>query len=64
MGPRLLGRREPFDPPGAPITVALRGLGVENRGRRDAFLVAGLDRYRTTEQWLDADTVVEPRDGA
>jgi hypothetical protein len=50
-GPMLLGRHEPFSPDLAPISVALRELGVVARGRRDEFLVAGLGRHRRTEDW-------------
>lgn len=51
LGPLLLGPREPFDPETAPISLALAEVGVAGRGRRDAFLVAGLDRCRATEDW-------------
>lgn len=50
-GPLLLGRNEPFPGDGAPIAVALHGIGVRAAGRRDEFLVAGLDRHRRTAQW-------------
>lgn len=50
-GPILLGRHEPFSAEMAPISVALRDLGVVARGRRDEFLVAGLGRHRRTEDW-------------
>lgn len=51
-GPMLLGRNEPFSADAAPISVALRELGVIARGRRDEFLVAGLGRHRRTEDWV------------
>ncbi len=50
-GPLLLGPTEQFVAREAPIAVALRALGVIARGRRDEFLVAGLDRFRSTEDW-------------
>lgn len=50
-GPMLLGRQEPFSPDVAPISVALRDVGVAARGRHDEFLVAGLGRHRRTEDW-------------
>ncbi|TCK24804.1 hypothetical protein [Pseudonocardia endophytica] len=50
-GPLLLGPTEQFVARDAPIAVALRALGVMARGRRDGFLVAGLDRFRSTEDW-------------
>ena len=50
-GPLLLGAREEFRATSAPACVVLRGLGVRAQGRRDEFLVAGLSRYRRTEQW-------------
>lgn len=52
LGPMLLGRQEPFSSDTAPISVALRRLGVPTRGRRDEFLVAGLDRCRRTGEWM------------
>jgi hypothetical protein len=52
LGPLLLGRHEVFSTRTAPISVALRHLGVVARGRRDEFVVAGLNRYRRTEDWL------------
>ncbi|HEY4007660.1 MAG TPA: hypothetical protein VGM60_21105 [Pseudonocardia sp.] len=51
LGPLLLGRHEVFCPDTAPISVALRTLGVTAAGRRDEFVVAGLDRCRSTAQW-------------
>ncbi|MGD9529107.1 hypothetical protein [Pseudonocardia sp.] len=51
VGPRLLGRGEPFPGSAAPVSVALRALGVRARGRRDEFVVAGLGRHRSTEDW-------------
>lgn len=50
-GPHLLGPTEEFVAHDAPVAVALRALGVIARGRRDEFLVAGLDRFRSTEDW-------------
>lgn len=50
-GPLLLGPTEQFVARDAPIAVALRTLGVIARGRRDEFLVAGLDRFRSTDAW-------------
>lgn len=50
-GPLLLGPTERFVARDAPIAVALRALGVIARGRRGEFLVAGLDRFRSTEDW-------------
>lgn len=50
-GPLLLGRTEVFVGRDSPIAVALRALGVLARGRRDEFLVAGLDRFRSTDAW-------------
>lgn len=53
-GPLLLGRTEQFVAHDSPIAVALRSLGVLARGRRDEFLVAGLDRFRSTEAWCQS----------
>jgi hypothetical protein len=53
-GPQLLGRQETFATASAPISVALRALGVAAQGRRDEFLVAGLGRHRRTTDWTDA----------
>jgi hypothetical protein len=50
-GPLLLGPTEKFVAREAPIAVALRALGVMSRGRRNEFLVAGLDQCRSTEDW-------------
>ncbi|MGE3287489.1 MAG: hypothetical protein AB7J32_15490 [Pseudonocardia sp.] len=52
VGPLLLGREEPFPGAAAPVSVALRALGVRARGRRDEFVVAGLGRHRRTEDWV------------
>lgn len=52
-GPLLLGRREVFSPESAPISTALRMLGVPARGRRDEFVLAGLGRHRRTAEWLN-----------
>lgn len=51
LGPLLLGRSEEFVSRTAPITQALRRLGVTRRGRDDEFVVAGLGRYRRTAEW-------------
>lgn len=51
LGPLLLGRSEPFVPGQAPISLALRAVGVGGHGRRDEFVIAGLGRYRRTEDW-------------
>ena len=51
VGPLLLGRQEVFESATAPISVALRTLGVAAAGRRDEFVVAGLGRYRRTADW-------------
>jgi hypothetical protein len=32
---------------------ALRQLGIKRKGEFDEFLTLGLDRYRSTEEWLD-----------
>jgi hypothetical protein len=51
LGPLLLPRTEPFPTVGgAPISVALRRLGVVRRGRRDEIVAVGLDRCRRTEE--------------
>lgn len=52
LGPLLLGRNEPFVAAEAPITQALRMLGVQSRGRLDEFVAAGLGRRRRTEDWI------------
>jgi hypothetical protein len=51
VGPLLLGRHEVFSSAIAPISVALRALGVTATGRRDEFVVAGLGRCRSTHEW-------------
>jgi hypothetical protein len=53
-GPLLLGRQEAFAPGSAPISVALRILGVTAPGRLDEFVVAGLGRHRRTRDWIAA----------
>ena len=50
-GPLLLGPQEEFSRELAPISIALRALGVQAAGRRDAFVVAGLGRHRRTADW-------------
>jgi len=62
-GPRLLVPGEPFpvsDGPygGSPIVLALRYLGVEAVGRHDEFVVLGLGRHRSTEDWCTAWSAV------
>jgi hypothetical protein len=54
IGPVLLGRREFFSSEIAPLSVALRALGVCAIGRRDEFVVAGLGRHRSTGAWARA----------
>lgn len=54
-GPLLLGRQEEFVAASAPISVALRTLGVAAAGRRDEFVVAGLGRHRRTADWCAGD---------
>lgn len=54
-GPLLLGRQEEFVSATAPISVALRELGVVAVGRRDEFVVAGLGRMRRTADWAGGD---------
>ena len=56
VGPRLLGRDEPFPGAAAPVSVALRALGVRARGRRDEFVMAGLGRHRRTDDWGKGST--------
>lgn len=51
LGPLLHGRREAFEPGTAPISLALRGLGLHSSGSRDEFVLAGLGRYRRTAEW-------------
>jgi hypothetical protein len=60
-GPSLLVPGEPFPvaAPGAlvggsPVVEALRYLGVQGVGGRDEFVVLGLGRHRSTEQWCAA----------
>ncbi|MBC3194914.1 hypothetical protein H7X46_28065 [Pseudonocardia sp. C8] len=55
-GPLLLGPHEVFHPSSAPISVALRALGVRGDPRYDPFLVVGLHRHRRTSDWLDVRT--------
>lgn len=50
-GPLLLGRQEQFVSASAPVSVALRMLGVVADGRHDEFVVAGLGRLRRTADW-------------
>ncbi len=52
LGPLILGRSEVYVPRQAPISQALRMIGVPGDPRRDEFVVAGLGRYRRTEEWL------------
>jgi hypothetical protein len=60
LGPLLLGRREEFSTATAPISVALRALGVEARGRRDEFVLVGLGRHRRTVDWIEAQRRTGP----
>lgn len=66
-GPRLLARGEPFPVAtadglgGSPIVEALRYLGVQAVGRRDEFVVLGLGRHRSTEDWCAAWSAVGGR---
>jgi hypothetical protein len=53
-GPLLLGRQETFSSASAPISVALRVLGVAARGPVDEFVMAGLGRHRRTGEWIAA----------
>lgn len=53
-GPLLLGPREEFVSARAPISIALRTLGVVAAGRRDEFVVAGLGTHRRTADWCAA----------
>ena len=61
-GPRLLVPGEPFPVSpdgrlgGSPFCEALRYLGVEAVGRHDEFVVLGLGRHRSTEEWCAAAT--------
>lgn len=51
-GPCILVRAESFPRTGGgPIGAVLRRLGVSAAGRRDEFVVLGLGRHRTTEDW-------------
>jgi hypothetical protein len=52
LGPLILGRSEVYVPREAPISQALRMLGVRGDTRNDEFVVAGLGQYRRTEEWL------------
>ena len=54
LGPLLLGRQEEFSTETAPISVALRALGVRAGGRRDEFVLVGLGRHRRTVDWIEA----------
>jgi hypothetical protein len=60
FGPELLLPDEPFpvstaDPTsGSPIVRALRYLGVQAVGRADEFVVLGLGRHRSTQDWCAA----------
>ncbi len=51
LGPLILGRSEVFVPRQAPISQVLRLLGVPGELHNDEFVVAGLGRYRRTEDW-------------
>jgi hypothetical protein len=51
LGPLLLGRQEISSTATAPISVALRALGITAVGRRDEFVVAGLELCRSTQEW-------------
>ena len=59
-GPTMLVPGEPFPVSGgdrlggSPICEALRYLGVEAVGRHDEFVVLGLGRHRSTEDWCAA----------
>lgn len=52
LGPLILGRSEVYVPREAPISQALRMIGVPGDLRRDEFVVAGLGRYRRTVEWM------------
>jgi hypothetical protein len=52
LGPLILGRTEFFVPREAPISQALRMLGVPGDARHDEFVVAGLGQFRRTAGWL------------
>lgn len=52
LGPLILGRSEVYVPREAPISQALRMLGVPGDAHRDEFVVAGLGRFRRTEEWV------------
>ncbi len=62
-GPRLLSRGEPFPTAvdglgGSPIVEALRYLGVQAVGCHDEFVVLGLGRHRSTDDWCAAWSAV------
>lgn len=61
VGPLLLGPREPFETSTAPISVALRAVGLRTRARRDVFLIAGLGRHRRTAEWVGSEGTGENR---
>ena len=52
VGPITVDEGEPFAPEGSPISQILAHLGVERVGHQDEFDIAGLDRHRSTEDWL------------
>lgn len=52
LGPLLLGRTEVYVPREAPISQALRLLGVPGDRGSDEFVVAGLGQYRRTADWV------------
>ena len=62
-GPKLLVPGEPFPVShsdrlgGSPFCEALRYLGVEAVGRYDEFVVLGLGRHRSTEEWCASSAV-------
>lgn len=56
-GPLFLSRSEPFPRTGAgPIGAVLRKLGVVAAGPQDEFVVLGLGRHRSTEDWCQTTT--------
>ncbi len=58
-GPRLLVPGEPFPASGGgPFGGAMRYVGVEAVGRHDEFVVLGLGRHRSTEEWCRAWSAV------
>jgi hypothetical protein len=59
LGPLLLGRQEEFSTATAPISVALRALGVQAGGRRDEFVLVGLGRHRRTVDWIEAQRRID-----